>query len=83
MDDSKPLPVIFANRVIRQMVLNQAGPDLVDADYQVIRLVFRQLGGLWEPVFHGDMVPTRLLVLVVSNWVRMYAKSRAEPVLIA
>jgi hypothetical protein len=79
MDDPPSIPLEFANQVIKRMVTNQAGPSLTRDDCMALRVVFRNLGGTWEAVYHGEMVPTRLLSKIVTNWVKMQA-NRPKPV---
>jgi hypothetical protein len=79
VDDPPKVPLEFANQVIKRLVLNQSGPTPNQEDCRVLRVVYRQLGGKWEPLYHGDMAHTRLLAKVVTNWVQMQAK-RPKPV---
>lgn len=79
MDDPPKVPLEFADQVIKRLVTNQAGPTPNLEDCRVIRVVYRKLGGKWEPLYHGDMKATRLLAKIVTSWVQSQAK-KPKPV---
>lgn len=68
-----PPPLVFANRVIRQLVDHMLGEDLVtdDNDFLTIRLVFRWSQGNWEKVWDGDLLHNELLKNIVTAWGQM------------
>lgn len=70
MDDADKLPLVFANRVIRQYTDHLVGDDtiLLPKDYQVIRLVFRWFKGSWESLLQGDILQNRLLERIITVW---------------
>lgn len=63
-------PLLFANRIIRQLADHMLGEDMVtdDTDFNVMRSVFRQCGGSWERVLNGDPVHNELIKTVVTMW---------------
>lgn len=69
MDDAPTVPLVFANRVIRQFA-DHLGitQTLHPRDYMIIRLVFRKLGGQWESFIHGDIKQITTLEKVITNW---------------
>lgn len=70
MDDQPKPPLVFANRVIRQFVDHLVGPDVIiePRDYQILRLIFRKLGGNWWDLIHGSIAQATLIEQVVVNW---------------
>ncbi len=78
MDDVRKIPLIFANRVIRQFVDNQMGDEsvIIPDDYMAMRLVFRKCQGSWERVSQGDIVHVCLLAKVVTAWGKTRGKKR-------
>lgn len=76
--DNEKLPLVFANRLIRRLVNNVCGSDLIltPGDYTVLRVVFRRCRGSWEAVVRGDVVHTRLLTNIVTSWGGMPGRQR-------
>lgn len=70
MDCAPDPPLLFANRIIRQIVDHMVGGDTVteDSDFNVIRHVFKQCGGKWESVLNGDPLHNELLKNVITAW---------------
>lgn len=69
MDDAPLVPLVFANRVIRQFADHLlGGVTIKPKDYAVMRLVFRKMGGNWEALVHGDVNQLTLLEKVVTRW---------------
>jgi hypothetical protein len=70
MDEKEEVPKIFANRVIRELVLHMIceGAELEPDEYMAIRVAFRKLGGNWESISGGDMEQFELLKGVVTAW---------------
>jgi hypothetical protein len=70
MDAPQPLPLIFANRVIRQFIDHLLGPDMIATteDFLKMRVVFRRLGGNWSAFQCGDIVQILLLEKVIAAW---------------
>jgi DNA topoisomerase-1 len=66
-------PLLFANRIIRQLVDHMLSEDLIteEVDFHVMRLVFRQCGGSWEQLLNGSPVQNELLKTVVTTWGKM------------
>lgn len=66
-------PLLFANRIIRQLVDHMASSDLVidESDFNNLRSVFRRCQGSWEKLLSGDPVHTELLKLIVSTWTQL------------
>lgn len=70
LDNEEPQPLVFANRVIRQLVDHMVGPQFVtdETDFQIIRGVFRSAGGSWEKFLNGDLQSNELLKNSVIAW---------------
>lgn len=70
MTDTLPPPIHFANRLIRKLVDNLLGPDMMilPADYLLLRLAFKSRGGTWEGIIQGDMTTTRLIENLIVIW---------------
>lgn len=70
MDNPPSVPLVFANRVIRQFADHLLGADLViePKDFMILRLTFRKCGGQWLSVVQGDIRHTVLLEKVVTAW---------------
>lgn len=70
MADILQPPQQLANKVIKQMIEHLfANGFVVDkADYLAIRVVFRQLGGLWEALVDGDSTQIAILEKIVTSW---------------
>jgi hypothetical protein len=66
-------PLLFANRIIRQLVDHMISDDIMleDPDFDVLRKVFRQCGGVWEKFLNGDPLHNELLKTVVTVWSQM------------
>jgi len=71
-------PLVFANRVIRRMVDNFLGDDVIvtKENYLCMRTVFRSQGGSWERVAAGDIEHTRLLSRLVMAWGNLPGRRR-------
>lgn len=69
-EETRPPPIVFANKVIRQFVDNLYGKDksLKFNDFMVIRVTFRKLGGDWFALCLGDILQLMLLVQVIRTW---------------
>lgn len=78
MDDQKRPPLLFANRVLRRLVDNLCGNNMIATpqDYLTLRTVFRWCHGSWEAVNQGDIVHTRLLATLVMAWGKMPGRHR-------
>ena len=71
-------PLVFANQVIRRLVDNLLGGDMIVSkeNYLTMRTVFRSRGGSWSKITEGDTDHTRLLVRVVAAWGRLPGRRR-------
>jgi hypothetical protein len=70
-DDCKPKPLLlFADRVIRQLVDHMLGENMVvtEQDFKILRQIFKKCSGSWERVWEGDLVHNELLKTVVTSW---------------
>jgi hypothetical protein len=78
--DSAPLvPLVFANRVIRQFADHMGlGGSIKPRDYMMMRLVFRKLGGEWDKVVHGDIQQITLLEKVITRWGKIRTPEEPE-----
>lgn len=63
-------PLVFANRVIRRLVDNTHGNDVIltRENYLAIRTVFKRCGGSWQKLYEGNEDHTRLLIQIVASW---------------
>ena len=70
LDTPNEPQIVFANRVIRQFADNMlgAGTEIQDRDFQVIRIVFRYLGGSWLALMGGDIKQLTLLESLIQGW---------------
>lgn len=70
MDDAPQQPLLFANRLIRQLIDHLLGVEVValPVDLTTIRTAYRAAGGSWEAILLGDIVHTRLLEELVIAW---------------
>lgn len=70
MDDAPSLPLVFANRVIRQFADHLLGGDIViePKDFMVLRIIFRKLGGKWWDLSRGSIAQLVLLEKILTNW---------------
>jgi DNA topoisomerase IB len=70
LDHDEPPPLIFANRIIRQLTDHMVGEDveLEDEDFEVIRVVYRWCKGSWEKFINGDLTHNELLKQIVTVW---------------
>lgn len=82
MEDTPKPPLVFANRVIRQLVDHALGDDcvLLPKDYMLIRTAFRWYKGSWEMLFQGDMAHNRLLANIIANWGKLPERQRRTDV---
>jgi hypothetical protein len=81
LDDPKKVPLVFANRVIRQIADHLLGTDLViePKDFLILRLVFRHLGGTWVSLIQGDIEQLKILERVITRWGKMSERKRDNP----
>ena len=76
--DEKTLPILFANHVIRRLVNNLCGDDMIITmqDYTALRTTYRWCRGSWEAIVKGDVIHMRLLTNIVLAWGRMPERNR-------
>lgn len=70
MDEPKKVPLVFAHQVISQFV-DHVGGDRKSLDreaYQLIRVTFRRLGGVWSLLCDGDPKHLNLMIDAVRAW---------------
>lgn len=69
-DDSEAPPLVFANQVIQMFAEHLLGgsAQLEAADFGLIRVVFRRLGGSWFELCQGSPKHTSLLIEAVKAW---------------
>lgn len=69
MDDAPSVPLVFANRVIRQFADHLLGSiPIKPRDFTLMRLVFRAVGGNWDKFIHGDIDQITTLENIVTRW---------------
>lgn len=77
MEEPKPVPLVFANQVIKLLGEHVLGDVKLTAQaFRVIRVVFRRLGGSWFEVCQGNPEHTQLLISSVTAWGARNAKDR-------
>jgi len=83
MDENTP-PLVFANKVIRQMIQHMVAEDMVidQKDYLAIRLVFRKCGGSWVKFVGGDLPQFEILKEVITSWGQMPGRQKSSEQLI-
>lgn len=71
-------PIQLANKVIRTIADNLLSEDVVVGkdDYLAMRVVYRQLGGRWEPILQGDSRALGQLKEIVTAWGNMPGRIR-------
>lgn len=77
--ESRP-PLVFSNRIIRQLVDHLLGEDFIteDLDFKSMRLVFRERGGSWEKFMNGDVQQNKILQDVVSAWAQLPDRKKKQ-----
>lgn len=77
-------PIIFANRVLQQLIEHSFGSDLVvePEDYTALRVVFRNTGGNWERLWHGDITQLNLLNKIVVAWGKLPDRKHVSDTLV-
>ncbi len=73
-DESPPKPLIFAHKVIQQLVSHSMGEEAVLSrdDFATIRVAFRSSGGSWELIWQGSPDQMNLLKRVIQQWGQTY-----------
>jgi len=73
MDETTSQPLVYANRVINQLVKHMVGEDTIleFKDYHSLRSVFRRCGGSWEELASGSPTHMELLKTIVTAWGQM------------
>jgi hypothetical protein len=73
MDETLDQPLVFAHKVIRQIVQHMVAEDMViePEDYLAMRSVFRRCSGSWEQLGLGDQVHIELLKAIITAWGQM------------
>ncbi len=83
MPDDKPQPpIVFSHQVIRQILDHLVSAEMLagKADYQVMRLAFRSIGGSWERLYHGDIAELERLKTIVTAWGKLPGRRYQEEV---
>jgi hypothetical protein len=77
MDAPQP-PRQLANRIIRLLVDHLFSEDMIIDlnDYLSIRMVFRQMGGLWCSIDGGDKDQIGKLTQIVTSWGKMPGRKK-------
>jgi len=70
MDETSKQPLVFANRIIKQIVQHTLAPDMIiePKHYMAIRTVFRKMGGSWSNLASGDQTSVELLKSIITAW---------------
>ena len=78
MNDRPIPPKVFANHLLKQMIEHMLGEDIIITaeDYQTLRIAFRNGGGLWGEVVHGNIVHLTLISKLVGAWGQMPERKR-------
>lgn len=66
--------------MIRQFADHLLGADLViePQDFQILRLIYRKLGGNWESLLRGSIKQLVLLEQVITNWGKLPGRKRQK-----
>jgi hypothetical protein len=77
MNEPKP-PLVFANRVLKQMIEHLYGEDMLikQADYKALRTAFRWSGGSWDEIGHGNIQHIEALQKFIKAWGDMPERKR-------
>lgn len=80
LDPDQQPPLVFSNRIIRQLIDHMIGEDTVteDLDFKSMRLVFRSCGGSWEKFMNGDILNNELLQKIVTAWAQMPGRKQKQ-----
>jgi hypothetical protein len=80
MDAPAAPPNQLANRIIRQLVDHLFGEGMVvrKADYQALRVVYRQMGGSWASLVDGSNTAIGLLEKIVTAWGQMPGRMTSD-----
>jgi Eukaryotic DNA topoisomerase I, catalytic core len=80
LDPETNPPLVFSNRIIRQLVDHLLGEDFIteDLDFRSIRLVFREREGSWEKFMNGDTQQNKLLQDIVSAWAQLPGRKKKQ-----
>jgi hypothetical protein len=80
LDPDQQPPLVFSNRIIRQLIDHMIGEDTVteDIDFKSMRLVFRSCGGSWEKFMNGDILNNELLQKIVTAWAQMPGRKQKQ-----
>jgi DNA topoisomerase IB len=80
LDPETNPPLVFSNRIIRQLVDHLLGEEFIteDLDFRSIRLVFRENGGSWEKFMNGDVQQNKLLQDGVSAWAQLPGRKKKQ-----
>jgi hypothetical protein len=80
LDPDQQPPLVFSNRIIRQLIDHMIGEDTVteDIDFKSMRFVFRSCGGSWEKFMNGDILNNELLQKIVTAWAQMPGRKQKQ-----
>jgi hypothetical protein len=83
LDPNQQPPLVFSNRIIRQLIDHMIGEGTVteDVDFKSMRLVFRECGGSWEKFMNGDILNNELLQKIVTAWAQMPGRKQKQETL--
>lgn len=84
MDETPKQPLVFANKVLLQLIQHTVAEDAVvqPKDFMVLRTVFRACGGSWEALGSGDPQHIDLLKSIVAAWGQMPGRTRESDLLV-
>jgi DNA topoisomerase I len=80
LDPEQRPPLVFSNRIIRQLIDHMIGEDTIteDIDFKSMRIVFRECGGSWEKFMNGDILNNELLQKIVTAWAQMPGRKQKQ-----
>ncbi len=83
LDPDQQPPLVFSNRVIRQLIDHMIGEDTIseENDFKSMRLVFRACGGSWQKFMEGDLLNNELLQKIVTAWAQMPGRKQKQETL--
>jgi DNA topoisomerase IB len=80
LDPTVEPPLVFSNRIIRQLIDHMIGEDTIseDIDFKSMRIVFKSCGGSWEKFMNGDILNNELLQKIVTAWAQMPGRKQKQ-----
>ena len=80
MEGPEKTPILFANKVIRQMVdqFVDERVAVLPEDFIKLRVAFRKLGGSWTRLTAGEIGHVRLMIKLVKKWAKLSGRKEQK-----